>query len=65
MQSENWRGQWMSLSDLARLMDKSYISVYRYVREGTGGISPVKVGGRIWIRMDEETFNNLARTRQT
>ena len=57
----DWRGQWMSLHDLAALMGKSYWSVNRFVSEGTAGVHVTRIGGRIWVRLDNSTFDSITR----
>jgi predicted site-specific integrase-resolvase len=55
----DWRGQWMSLHDLAALMGKSYWTVHRFVNEGTMGIRILRCGGRIWVRVEPSTYDSL------
>ena len=55
----DWRSQWLSLHDLANLRGKSYWSVNRFVHEGTAGISTMRAGGRIWVRIEPSTFESL------
>jgi hypothetical protein len=50
----DWRGQWLSLHDLAKLYEKSYWTVYRWSLEGDLGDRSIqfqRIGNRIWARI--------------
>jgi hypothetical protein len=59
-----WRGQWLSLHDLAILLGKSYAMIYKMHREGLDceGILFTRSGSRIWARVDESTYESLSRS---
>jgi len=59
--SPDWRNQWLSVHDLARLMGKSYWTVNRFIQEGTAGVHVTRIGGRIWVRLDDRTYDSLIR----
>jgi hypothetical protein len=58
----DWRGQWLSLHDLSRLMGKPYKTVYRLVSDGISGITILRCGGRVWVQLDPRTHAALADT---
>ena len=56
-----WKGEWMSLHELARLLDKSYTNLHWMYRQGLDceGIRIWKIGGKLWARVDQNTINSL------
>jgi hypothetical protein len=60
----NWRGEWLTLYDLAHLLGKSYAMVYKMHRQGTvvcSGVRFVREGYRIWAKVDESAYQSLIR----
>jgi hypothetical protein len=63
--SSDWRGQWLSLHDLAVLMNKSYPMICKMWREGTlsmPGIVIFNEGRRVWVRLNDQVYDSLTRT---
>lgn len=60
--AQDWRGHWLTLYDLAHLLNKSYATVYKMHRTGTAvcdGIRFVREGYRIWVQIDESAYQSL------
>jgi hypothetical protein len=58
----DWRGEWLSLSDLAKIMGKSYENIKKLHQSrclAGRGIRIHKVGHRIWIQIDSATYEDL------
>jgi len=66
-QPVNWRGEWLSLHDLAALLGKSYDSVLKLRAVGiipTAGMRLFDIVSsprfkRTWVRIDEEVYKSL------
>jgi len=58
----DWRGEWLSLKDLSKLLGKSY-GYLRQVHQGyfrdIPGIRIHKVSNRIWYQVDRDVYNSL------
>lgn len=55
----DWRGQWLSVHDLAAIIGKSYFNVYHLIQQDTQGLSILRCGGRIWVRIDPSIYDAL------
>lgn len=61
--SNDWKGEWLSMKDFAVLLGKDYHSIWmdrkRNPHTTIAGIRLIKLGGRIRVRIDQATFESL------
>lgn len=58
----DWRGEWLSLHDLASLMGKSYETVKKLHQAGAlagSGLRIHRISRRVWVQIDRSLYDNL------
>lgn len=59
----NWRGEWLSLKDLAQVMGKSYGNLKVMLNQGylndIHGIRIHRIASRVWFQVDRDTYDSL------